>query len=93
MYQENVEATKQLSYVRTFSDLGKYQKEYEVRYDLYQEKEKYIIEVQQIAQELRAERVVLALPKDRAMQMLTFLYENAVSVELCNDVILDLQRL
>ncbi|MFI3169858.1 MAG: hypothetical protein R3Y06_07945 [Faecalibacterium sp.] len=90
MRGKNAERQGELFYVRMFSELGEYQQAHEVTYQLQKQAEGYLLEVQQLSAVLKMEKVILHLPKEQAEQVLTLLYENSVSVELCRDVLAEL---
>ncbi len=76
-----------LCYVRAFSDLGEYQQAYTVTYRLRRQAFFWEIEIVQSGQCVQTDRMQLRMQEEQAVQLLTLLYENAVSIALWRDVI------
>ncbi len=91
MCTETLKPENAVRYVRAFSDLGEFQQAYEISYQLQKQGVDFMLEVRQKNASERAERVLLQLPEEKAMQVLTMLYENAVPLEIWKDVLQDLQ--
>ncbi len=87
MDEQHTRQQTQLSYQRSFSALGEYQQAYDILYQLTMQGDAAILS---IAQGGKCDQVVLALPQEKAALVLTLLYEQAVSIELWRDVLMEL---
>ncbi len=87
MSEKTTEQMELRQYQRTFSDLGEYQSPHSMVYRLYQQEQGCLFVIERQGESPKAVQLAATLAKETAMQLLTLLYENAVSIELCGDLL------
>lgn len=89
MSEKTTEQIELQFYQRTFSDLGEYQRPYRMVYHLYQQENACLFVIEKQSDTPQSVTLAAKLAKEQAMCLGTLLYENAVSIELCRDVLVE----